>query len=172
MVSKSTIPAAVGILIASMMIFQAAVAQWRVGQETPVGGTQRIDVAVVENDSGHRLRIFSDDARNVHGIFEIGGGFDTIDPGVCPTYRVDKRAPHRVTFGEGRCQILPKQAAFTLGRTYEGRNDRLRRIMNGSNIVFRYRLGGGNYRETSFTLRGSMYALTTAVEDLEVGGEE
>jgi hypothetical protein len=44
--------------------------------------------------------------------------------------------------------------------------------MNGSNIVFRYRLGGGNYRETSFTLRGSMYALTTAVEDLEVGADE
>ena len=40
--------------------------------------------------------------------------------------------------------------------------------MNGSNIIFRYRLGGGNYRETSFTLRGSKYALTTVVEDWEV----
>lgn len=172
MVNGSTTPAAAGILIAAVLLFQTAAAQWRVGQESPTGSTKRIDVAVVENDSGHRLRIFSDDARNVHGIFEIGGGFDTIDPGVCPTYRVDKREPQRVAFGEGRCQILPKQAEFTLGRTYEGRNERLRRIMNGSNIVFRYRLGGGNYRETSFTLRGSMYALTTAVEDLEVGVEE
>lgn len=172
MVNGSTTPAAAGILIAAVLLFQTAAAQWRVGQESPTGSTKRIDVAVVENESGHRLRIFSDDARNVHGIFEIGGGFDTIDPGVCPTYRVDKREPQRVAFGEGRCQILPKQAEFTLGRTYEGRNERLRRIMNGSNIVFRYRLGGGNYRETSFTLRGSMYALTTAVEDLEVGVEE
>lgn len=172
MVNGSTIPAAAGILIAAVLLFQSAAAQWHVGQETPVGGTQRIDVAVVENESGHRLRIFSVDARNVHGIFEIGDGFDTIDPGVCPTYRVDKREPQRVTYGEGRCQILPKQAEFTLGRIYEGRNVRLRRIMNGSNIVFRYRLGGGNYRETSFTLRGSMYALTTAVEDLEVGADE
>ena len=164
----STTPAAAGILIAAVLLFQTAAAQWRVGQESPTGSTKRIDVAVVENESGHRLRIFSDDARNVHGIFEIGGGFDTIDPGVCPTYRVDKREPQRVAFGEGRCQILPKQAEFTLGRTYEGRNERLRRIMNGSNIVFRYRLGRGNYRETSFTLRGSKFALTTAVEDLEV----
>ncbi len=172
MVSRSAISTTAGVVTVALLLIQPAAAQWRVGQETPVGGTKRIDVAVVENDSGHRLRIFSDDDRNVHGIFEIGEGFDTIDPGVCPTYRVDKREPRRVSVGEGRCQILPKQAAFTLGRTYEGRNERLRRIMNGSNIVFRYRLGGGNYRETSFTLRGSMYALTTAVEDLEVGADE
>ena len=118
------------------------------------------------------MSIYSDDERNVRAIFEIGEGFDTIDPGVCPTYRVDRRQPRRVTFDDGQCQILPKQAAFTLGRSYEGRNEQLRRIMNGSNIVFRYRLGGGHYRETSFTLRGSMYALTTAVEDLEVGVDE
>jgi len=171
-VSGSTIPAAAGSLIAAMLLFQSAAAQWRVGQETPSGGTQRIDVAVVENESGHRLRIFSDDAGNVHGIFEIGGGFDTIDPGVCPTYRIDKREPQRVTYGEGRCRILPKQAEFTLGRTYDGRDERLHWIKNGSSIVFRYRLGGGNYRETSFTLRGSIYALTTAVEDLEMGADE
>lgn len=172
MVRGSTIPAASSILIACVLLFQAAAAQWRVGQEKPAGLTKRIDVAIVENDSGHRLRIFSDDARNVRGIFEIGGGFDTIDPAVCPTYRVDKRRPRRVAFEEDRCRILPKQAEFTMGRTYEGRNEQLRRIMNGSTIVFRYRLGGGNYRETSFTLRGSMYALTTAVEDLQVGADE
>lgn len=170
--SRRAIPAGLGILAACTLLFQAADAQWRVGQEAPAGVAKRIDVAIVENESGHRLRIFSDDARNVRGIFEIGDGFDTIDPGVCPTYRVDKQQPRRVTFEEGRCNILPKQAEFTLGRTHEGRNSRLRRIMNGSNIVFRYRLAEGNYRETSFTLRGSMYALTTAVEDLEVGADE
>lgn len=172
MVTRTPGAAAAGVLLAGVLLSQAAAAQWRVGQETPAGIAKRIDVAIVENDSGHRLRIFSDDASNVRGIFEIGGGFETIDPGVCPTYRVDKRQPQRVTFEEGRCQILPKKAAFTLGRIFEGRNDQLRRIMNGSNIVFRYRLGGGNYRETSFTLRGSMYALTTAVVDLEVGADE
>jgi len=73
-----------------------------------------------------------------------------------------------VTFGADRCRILPKQAEFTLGKSGQGNNRELRRIMNGSNIIFRYRLGRGNYRETSFTLRGSKYALTTAVEDWEV----
>ena len=172
MVMRSVISATTGLLVVGALALQTAAAQWRVGQDTPVGASKRIDVAMVENDSGHRLSIYSDDARNVRAIFEISGGFDTIDPGVCPTYRVDERQPQRVAFADSRCQILPRQAAFTLGRTYEGRNEQLRRIMNGSNIVFRYRLGGGNYRETSFTLRGSKYALTTAVEDLETGFDE
>lgn len=172
MVSRSVIATTAGTVLAGTLLMQAAVAQWRVGQETPPGTGKRIDVALVENDSGHRLRIFSDDANYVRGIFEIGGGFDTIDPGVCPTYRVDRRAPRKVTFRDGRCQTLPKQVAFTLGRTHEGRNAQLRRIMNGTRIVFRYRVARGNYHETAFTLRGSMYALTTAVEDLAVGADE
>lgn len=164
--------AAAPVLVLVLVMAAPASAQWRVGQESPDGVTGRIDVAVVENESGHRLRLFSDDANNVRGIFEIRGGFDTMDPAACPTYRVDRRRPRRVGFEAGRCQILPKQAEFTLGRVGDGRNEQLRRIMNGSNIVFRYRLGGGNYRETSFTLRGSLYALTTAIADLEVGFDE
>lgn len=168
MVSRTTAAA----VLAGALLTQAAPAQWRVGQDTPTGTSKRVDVAIVENAGGDRLRIYSDDDMKVRGVLEIGGGFDTIDPAVCPTYRVDKRPPRRVTFDEGRCQILPRQAAFTLGRVHGGRNEQLRRIMNGSNIVFRFRLGRGNYRETSFTLRGSMYALTTAVADLEVGADE
>ena len=167
MVTRLACAAALAVLLAT-----PAAAQWRVGQESPIGVTGRIDVAVVENESGHRLRLFNDDANNVRGVFELRGGFDTMDPESCPTYQVDQRRPRRVGYEEGRCQILPKQAEFTLGRVGAGRNEQLRRIMNGSNIVFRYRLGGGNYRETSFTLRGSMYALTTAIADLEVGFDE
>ncbi len=172
MVNTSTIRLAAGIFFAAVLFAQPAIAQWRVAQETPAGTDNRIDIAIVENDSGHSLRLFSDETQNVRATFTIRGGFDTIDPSVCPTYRVDKRVPERVTFEEGRCRILPKQAEFTLGKTGQGRNRKLHRIMNGGSIIFRYRLGGGNYRETRFTLRGSKYALTTAVEDLELGVDE
>jgi hypothetical protein len=171
-VNTSTIRLAAGIFFAAVLFAQPAIAQWRVAQETPAGTDNRIDIAIVENDSGHSLRLFSDETRNVRATFTIRGGFDTIDPSVCPTYRVDKRVPERVTFEEGRCRILPKQAEFTLGKTGQGRNRKLHRIMNGGSIIFRYRLGGGNYRETRFTLRGSKFALTTAVEDLELGVDE
>ncbi len=172
MVKLSTIRLVTGIIFAAVLFARPAIAQWRVAQETPAGTFNRINIAIVENDSGHSLRLFNDEARNVRATFTIRGGFDTIDPGVCPTYRVDKRKPERVTFEEGRCRVLPKQAEFTLGKTGQGRNRKLQRIMNGGSIIFRYRLGGGNYRETRFTLRGSKYALTTAVEDLEVGVDE
>ncbi len=172
MVNTSTIRLAAGIFFAIVLLARPAVAQWRVAQATPAGTDNRIDIAIVENDSGHSLRLFSDEMQNVRATFTIRGGFDTMDPGVCPTYRIDERVPERVTFEEGRCRILSKQAEFTLGKTGQGRNRKLRRIMNGDSIVFRYRLGGGNYRETKFTLRGSKHALTTAVEDPEVGVEE
>lgn len=163
---------AAGIFFAGVLLSAQATAQWRVTQETRSGAGETIHVAVIDNDSGHQLRLFNDDAQNLHGIFTIRGGFDTIDPGVCPTYRVDEREQKRVTFAEGRCQIQPKSVEFTLGPAGDLDNRELRRIMNGSSIVFRYRLSGGNYRETQFTLRGSKYALTTAVEDLNLGFDE
>jgi len=162
----------IGLLLAGLLITHAAPAQWRVAQDTPEGSSARIDVAMVENESGHSLTLYRDDRQVVRGALTIRGGFDTIDPGACPTYRVDERAPNSVTFAGERCRILPKQARFTLGPAGEARNQQLRRIMNGSRLVFRYRLGNGTYRETAFTLRGSKYALTTAIPSPEVFYDE
>ena len=164
---------AAGLLLAGGMLLAAPThAQWRVAEETPLGYGKRVHVAIVENDSGHSLRVYNDETQNVRGLLTIRGGFDTVDPGGCPTYRVDEREPKRVTFEEERCRILPKQVEFTLGKTGFARNHRLRRIMNGNSLVFRYRLGNGTYRETVFSLAGSKYALTVAVEDQEPGFDE
>lgn len=172
MVTATSRGPAIGVLVAGLLIAQSAPAQWRVGQDTPEGSSTRIDVAMVENESGHALELYSDDTQTVRGTFTIRGGFDTIDPGTCPTYRVDERAPDHVTFAGERCRILPKEAQFTLGRGGDPRNPQLRRIMNGSRLVFRYRLGNGTYRETEFTLKGSKYALTTAIPGGEVFYDE
>ena len=169
MVITSTTRFATGIFFAGILLAGPAFGQWRVAKETPAGMGKSINVAMVENESGSSLRLFNDEAQTVRGIFTIRDGFDTIDPEVCPTYRVDNREPMRVTFEEGRCRVLPRQAEFTLGKTGQGRNRQLHRIMNGDSIAIRYRLAGGNYRETTFTLRGSKYALTTVVDNLEVG---
>jgi hypothetical protein len=171
-VKASTIALGAGVIIATALGSVPALAQWRVAQETPAGTEYRIDVAVIDNESGHQLRLFNDEAQNVRGIFTIRDGFDTIDPGVCPTYRVDERAAKQVSFAGERCRILLKQTEFTLGKSGLIDNPDLRRIMNGSSIVFRYRLGNGNYRETTFTLRGSKYAVTTAIEDPKFGYDE
>jgi len=158
--------------LAATLANQPVFAQWRVTQDTPAGVDNRIDVAIIANDSGHQLRLYNDEAQNVRGIFTIRDGFDTIDPAVCPTYSVDEREPKRVTFEGEHCHILPRQTEFTLGKSGLVANRDLRRIMNGSNIVFRYRMQRGNYRETTFTLRGSKYAVTTAMEDPNFGYDE
>ncbi|TFH47962.1 MAG: hypothetical protein E4H01_07255 [Lysobacterales bacterium] len=170
--NRSTVGVAASLFLAGALLTLPAVAQWRVAQETPPGAEHRIHVALIDNESGHHLRLFNDASQNVRGIFTIRDGFDTIDPGVCPTYRVDEREPMRVTFEKERCRILLKQVEFILEKTGEVDNRELQQIMDGSNIIFRYRLVGGNYRETKFTLRGSKYALTTAVEDLNLGFDE
>ncbi len=169
---NSTIPFAAGILIAAMLLTGPVFAQWRVAQENPPGIGKMINIAIVENDGGSSLRLFNDETQTVRGIFTIRDGFDTFDSEVCPTYRVDDREPQRVTLEDGRCRVLPRQAVFSLGKTGPGRNRQLHRIMNGDSIAIRYRLAGGYYRETTFTLRGSKYALTTAVSNLEVGIDE
>ena len=172
MVNVSAIRFAAGIVFAGMLLAGPVLAQWRVAQGTPAGIGKRINIAIVENDSGSSLRFFNDETQTVRGIFRIRDGFDTIDPRVCPTYRVDNRELRRVTFEEGRCRILRRQAEFTLGKTGQGRNRQLHRIMNGDSIAIRYRLAGGNYRETTFTLRGSKYALTTVTDNFEASTEE
>jgi hypothetical protein len=91
---------------------------------------------------------------------------------VCPTYRIDEGEPKRVSFGSERCRVQPKQTEFSLGMSGLADNRDLRRIMNGRNIIFRYRMRRGNYRETTFTLRGSKYAVTTAMEDPNFGYDE
>jgi hypothetical protein len=172
-VTTTALRARTGVIcVLGVLLAGAANAQWRVAQDSPNGVSTRIDIAVVENDSGHSLQLYSDDSLNVRGVFTIRGGFDTIDPGACPTYRVDQRKPQRVSFEEQRCRVLPKQAEFTLGKAGQDRNRQLLRIMNGSSLVFRYRLSNGTYRETEFSLRGSKYALTTALQDFEVGADE
>ena len=172
MVSRWKTALGAGICLGGALLSAGAFGQWRVAQETPSDAGGRIDVALIDNESGHQLQLYNDDARRLHGIFTIRGGFDTIDPRVCPTYRVDEREPKRVSFADERCRIEAKSVEFTLGAAGDLENREVRRIMNGSNLVFRYRLVGGNYRETKFTLRGSKYALTTAVEDANLGYDE
>jgi hypothetical protein len=172
MVKRRKIHHIIGAGLCSLMFTSAASAQWQVVQETPPGVDRRIDIAIIDNNSGHSLRLYKDDVQNLRGVFTIRGGFDTIDPAVCPTYRVDERKPKRVTLENDRCRVRLKQAEFTLGPIGLEDNRDLHRIMNGSDIIFRYRLGGGNYRETKFTLRGSKYALTTAIDDPTLGFDE
>jgi hypothetical protein len=165
-------PAIMGIAAALVLGTGSASAEWRVVTESPPDTDAAVEVALVDNDSGHSLRIFRDDEFNVRGVFTIRGGFDTIDQDGCPTYRVDKREPVRVSFHARRCVLEAKRAEFTLGTIGDPNNWQLRQLIFGSDIVFRYRLDSGGYRETAFTLRRSKQALQSAIGQAEIEFDE
>lgn len=165
----SDVPARIGTLCLGACLAAltaAAAAQWQVETEAVPDATSDVAVAVVENEAGHSLRIYEDGERRVLALFTIRGGFDTLDPAGCPTIRVDRRRPERLTYGGGRCLLEPKRVRFTLGEVGAPRERTLRQFLNGSNVVFRYRLAGGMYRETSFTLHRSKHAVYSAIPAL------
>ena len=167
---RRALPHALGprtILCAALALGAAGVeASWQVDTEAVPETPVAVPVARVDNESGHSLRIYEDAGNRVHALFTIRGGFDTLDPAACPTIRVDRRRPERLTYEGERCLLEPKRAQFTLGKVGEPVERTLRQFLNGSRIVFRYRLAGGAYRETGFTLHRSKHALYTAIPTL------
>jgi len=149
----------------------AAAAQWDIVEEpVPGGGGAPVRVAKVENDSGHVLRIYLDEGAVV-GVFALREGFDRLAAESCPTYRVDDREPVPLASLDGGCRIDGKSARFVLGREHEGtiRSEPLHRLMNGTAIVFRYRMAALGYRQTEFSLNRSKYAVRGAVgRDIDI----
>ena len=155
-----------------LIIFACAIptggveAQWDIAKEpVPHSVQSQVPVAVVENDLGHSLKVYVDDSGVVRGMFTINGGFDALSTSICPTYRVDERKPRVVGHGEAACQIESKRAHFTFGKQQgaQVRSTELHRLMNGSAILFSYQLDEVGYRESSFSLRGSKFAVRGAI---------
>ena len=140
-------------------------AQWQVEEEVFDGDPTRRKVAVVNNDSGHSVRIYNDGSSAVRVVFALPDGFDTLSRETCPTFRVDHGPPQVAEDDRDRCGIEPRRASFTMGRVADGRvrSNALFWIMNGTRLLFRYRLEHVGYRETAFSLRGSKQVLREAI---------
>ena len=154
------------LIIIACAIPTAGYTQWEIAEESvPHSKEGRVPVAVVTNDLGHSLKVYVDDAGIVRGMFTINGGFDALATTICPTYRVDERNPKVVGIGETSCQMEPKRAHFSFGQQRGGevRSTELHRLMNGTAIVFSYPLETVGYRQSSFSLRRSKYAVRGAI---------
>lgn len=145
----------------------SAGARWSVVTETFEGVTPGIGVARVENASGHSFRIYRDGGGVVRAILGIDErrleGFASDH---CPTLQVDEGVPVVIPTGGTSCLLDARRARFSLGRIEDGRivvSDMLRELMNGSRLIFRYRTRVGDYRETKFTLLGSMHAVSDSL---------
>ena len=131
-------------------------AQWHT-VSVPVGedGAQ-VNTATVENESGHRFRVYRSGESLVRGQFTIPEGFERLSPDTCPTWQVDKRFLIS-TASKAECRMGNWHADFVIAEIDGNRvpSAQLDRVMRGRRLVFRYRIEGAGYRETSFSLRGS-----------------
>lgn len=164
MTMKKVIRFAVAAAIASAA-GGAVAGPWEVVKESLSAVEATKDVARVENDEGHMLKIYRDGNDVVHGDFYLKPGLAVMDDRSCPTYRIDGQDPFLARFGGESCRMQARAAVFTLGRVEgtELRSVPVMELMNGTRLKFIYHTKQAGYRETEFTLRGSKQALNAAL---------
>lgn len=140
-------------------------AQWSVGPARPEGAAVDVTVARLANEGGHALEVYRDGSGAVRARFTLPPGLTELDTGLCPTLQVDRWAPTNRSIDQGACLANARWAEYVVGTVANQRiaSERLFQFMNGNQVVFRYRLAGGDYRETAFSLSGSKRALTGAI---------
>lgn len=143
-------------------------AEWTVANLSDVDDTEQTQVAYTENSEGYSLEIYRDSSNVVRGRFTLAGDLLEFVEDSCPTYQIDRGMPTNRSINNASCLSSDKWAEFILGYIDNKHiaSSSLLAIMNGINIVFRFRLQNGDYRSTSFSLQGSKRALTAVL-----GGE-
>ena len=163
------------LVIVLTLPWASALADWRVAKEQVSPDEPSFRVALVENDSGHSLKIYQDVDGMVRGIFTIRDGFDTLAENICPTYRIDERTPASLATQGQSCQTDSKHSYFPLGTLQDDqiRSNALLQLMNGTYVLFRYHLRSVGYRETRFSLgRSKQILLEVLGQNVAVLAEE
>lgn len=166
--TRSHAPMTTRLALATALALAAgsADARWSVVTETFADAAAGIGAARVENASGHSFRIYRNGGvvRAILGIDKHR--LEGFAPDHCPTLQVDDGVPVVLPTGGTSCLLDATRARFSLGRIENGSivvSDVLLELMNGNRLIFRYRTRVGDYRETEFTLLGSMQAVSDSL---------
>ena len=132
-------------------------------------------LAFVANEGGDELVVSRNADNEVRLSIRIKSGFRSLSRSSCPTFQIDRRIPmHFFEIGNG-CNIGMVEATYNLGRVQSRRITSLilHRLMNGSNVAFRYTTQDGTYHEARFPLTRSKRALRNAIgRDTRVVADE
>ncbi len=152
---------ALGLLAISV----AAQAQWSSIAETSAGDGAIHQNALVTNKRGASLRIFLASDNRLIAKFQLGEGLLSLDPATCPTLQVDKILPEDFNLAQFQCDVTGAQARFTLTQVKEEQleSKTFLDLMNGRQLMIRYRLQGAGYGRQVFTLKGSKQALKSTL---------
>ncbi|GMR18628.1 MAG: hypothetical protein BMS9Abin33_1058 [Gammaproteobacteria bacterium] len=164
------------VFIIGLSVHSLASADWRVDKRVDAMTDEAKKTAIVQNEVGHIFSIYRlSEGGPVWGNFALADGiFDQIDWEKPPIYRVDKYEPinlirmkrtQEMGLGIQAYEWGPKWVNFRIwhGKEDEGIANELVQLMEGNNIVFRYYLSTGGYKDTSFSLKGAASAISGAI---------
>jgi hypothetical protein len=163
------------LLLHGLLLALPASAGWTVKTWTD-SMTDRVKrEASVANDAGHRLSVYRGPDGAAWVTFSLASPpLDTIAPRPALIYRIDKYAPHDLesdrVLTESKLGLRlyawePGFVNFVVwhGKEDQGRSRALNELMTGANLIVRFHLGTGGYRETSFPLDGASPAIAEAL---------
>lgn len=154
-----------------LLLPQAARSEWTVSRLADVEQAGETMVAHTQNEAGYTLEIYLDSSKAVRGRLTLPGQLLAFADHACPTYQIDRGAPKNRSSNNAPCLSAGKWSEFIFGYIEDSHiaSSSLLAIMNGINIVFRFKLENGDYRSTGFSLQGSKRALTSVLgEDISV----
>jgi len=161
------------LLLATTPVFGQGL--WRLTTETDAMTDKVKRSASTVNSQGHELSIYRGPNDAAWVLFSLGkSSFDTLSPKQGPMYRIDKLQPHDLDsvrrmsergLGLDLYRWEPRWINFSIwhGKEAEGRSLILKELMSGQSVVFRYYLGTGGYKETSFSLEGAAPVIAEAL---------
>lgn len=157
----TALPVALAVLLSAA----AAQAQWALVTQPLEGAQVETTLARIRNDSGHVLELYRDGAAAIRARFTLPEGQLAFAEGYCPTMQVDRWQPVNRSINDASCLTTTNWAEFVVGFVLESKvqSDRLLQFMNGNLLTVRYRLAGGDYRDTQFSLAGSKRSLGAAI---------
>lgn len=164
------------VFIVALVIHSAALADWKLNERIDAMTDEVKKTAIVKNELGHTFSIYRiSKGGAVWGNFTLSDGmFDQVDWGKPPIYRVDKNEPTNLArmkktqdmgLGIQAYEWEPKWVNFLIwhGKEDEGIASDLVQLMEGQQVVFRYHLSTGGYKDTTFTLKGAVSAISGAI---------
>lgn len=168
--------AAVLLLLVTMSSVHAG-DSWSVLESVDSMTDAKLISAGVTNKSGHSLAVFRQRDQSIWMIFRIDDKSTDVLGRQLPIFRVDKEEPFDAEINRRMDRLSrelkkpqnsyssePKWVGFKIFHG-EGVPDRgpLAILLRGKNIIVRYYLFTGGFKETEFTLNGAKDSITKAV---------
>jgi len=161
--------------IVCLCIFNLEAFAWVIKSKTDAMTDKTRNTAITSNANGHTFSIYRiSDNGAVWGNFALSEkSLDQVDWSKPPVYRIDKNEPFDMDvlkrFSRNDSVIYewqPKWVNFRIwhGDKNEGVAEDLRHLMTGKEIVFRYYLFTGGYKDTSFSLKGAGPVISKAID--------